>query len=85
MPLLPTQEDLIDTLRQGYGLSRQEIARIFNAPRHPKTLRDEFAAAALPAACTFAQQYRPDTPDETIARAAYKMADAMLAARTEEI
>ena len=45
------------------------------------TLRDYFAAKALPSAAEFWTKKNPDVPYDFIAQVAYRMADAMLRVR----
>lgn len=49
-----------------------------------KTLRDEFALAALPKAMSYTGRATPGTENET-AKCAYAIADAMLKTRQKEI
>lgn len=65
----------------GIPVFQQDVAHFQNQ----KTLRDEFAMAALTGILTIEATYhaamKESDPDGTVAEGAYKLADAMLAAR----
>ncbi len=59
-----------------------EVAGCYQAPVEPvKTLRDEFAMAALTGFCADPSNHELFAGMSDVARASYEMADAMMAAR----
>ena len=75
----PTRKEMIDHLREHYGLTINEVMQFLNLPLHPLTLRDDFAKAALQgliAGC-FSGSNSGFTVEGNVV-AAYEYADEML-------
>lgn len=75
----PSRKEMIDHLREHYGLTINEVMQFLNLPLHPHTLRDDFAKAALQgliAGC-YAGNNSGFTVEGNVV-AAYEYADAML-------
>lgn len=76
----PSKVEVIELVRQHYGLSLPQAVRLMNTPLHPHELRDDFAGRAMTTLIT--QMSNPHPKD--VAEWAYDYADAMLAARIKE-
>lgn len=76
----PSRKEMLEHLRNHYGLTLSETMDIVNIPLHPNTMRDDFAKAALQG-IVFAQIPGDEAPSAGIARYAYELADAMLKER----
>lgn len=76
---VPSRKEMIEHLREHYGLTINEVMQFLNLPLHPLTLRDDFAKAALQgliAGC-FAGNNAGFTVEGNVV-AAYEYADEML-------
>lgn len=71
---MPTPLDAAKVVADHFGVTVHEAIGVMRTPLHPKTLRDEFAAAAW-------QMQDPTYPRSARAGWAYEDADALLAAR----
>jgi len=79
MKRILSKSEVIDHLAEHFGLTLAEVLAVLNSPNHPSGLRDDFAKAALPG-CVEKFRYPENAAEE-----AYKIADAMLAARVSEV
>lgn len=88
----PTLREVIDHVREHYGLSMEETIALLRTPLHPTGLRDEFAGRALQGICSgpghfdrlvAAASENMVSPQVAVASAAYSLADAMLTERGE--
>ena len=43
----PTQREIIEHVREQFGISAMDVLSIMKTPTHPKELRDEFAVTAM--------------------------------------
>jgi hypothetical protein len=77
----PTKREVIQHIREHYGLSFQDVTSILNSPTHPAGMRDEFAARAVQG--LLASPVQPQSGPDMYARDAYKIADAMLQERVK--
>lgn len=85
--MLPTQKEIIEHVRDHFGISGKQVLQIMQAPTHPSELRDEFAAKSITAMLApnpVTGQFAQESDFEQCAVLAYKMADAMLKARSEK-
>ncbi len=76
----PSRKEMLEHLRNHYGLTLSETMDVVNIPLHPISMRDEFAKAALQG-IVFTQIPGDEAPSAGIARYAYELADAMLKER----
>lgn len=77
----PTQREVLDHVRERFGLSLTEALEVMKTPVHPAGLRDEFAMAAM-SGMLANQSLRGSYPQ--VAKSAYTAADAMLEERIKE-
>jgi hypothetical protein len=71
---MTSRKEMIEHLREHYGLTLNETMEFLNLPLHPASLRDDFAKAALIGLCSMG-----DTVSN--AQRAYEIADTMLEER----
>lgn len=76
-----TRLEVVNHVREHFGLSMAETAALLRMPEHPRELRDEFAMAALPGLLGQCDWESPLCTVKVIANDAYHLADAMLEAR----
>lgn len=75
----PTIKDVVDLIRDRYGLSMSEALELLRTPIHPRELRDEFAMRALTGIVSNPESGCNSTSD--LAHYAYQCADSMLKER----
>ena len=80
----PTQREIIEHVREHFGISAIDVLSIMKTPTHPKELRDEFAAKAMQVDYKLTKNYSEPYWRIGVSLDAYKMADAMLKARSME-
>jgi hypothetical protein len=83
----PSKTEVIEHLREHYGLSLAQVVRIMNSPTHPHELRDTFAGQALQGLLADPKPFVEEdgkTLAESYAEVAYVYADAMLAERVKK-
>lgn len=73
------RKEVINHVREHFGLTLGEVIGLLRVPTHPRELRDEFAMAAITG--TLPGAAVDDARVKEYAQWAYKMADAMLEAR----
>lgn len=77
--MTPTIREVIDLVRDRYGLTMAETLKILKTPLHPLELRDQFAGQAL-AGVTANPDTGCNSPSD-FAHWSYRCADAMLKER----
>lgn len=83
----PNRTEMLQHLREHYGLTISEVMQFVNIPIHPFEMRDDFARAALTGiiSTSAAPYFGIDSScAERIAKNAYNIADAMLEARIKK-
>lgn len=83
----PTQKEIIGHIKEHFGISGEQVLQIMRTPTHPYDLRDRFAMMTIssvlaPNPVTGRSALVGDF--EACSITAYKMADAMLEARSVE-
>ena len=82
----PTQREIIEHVREHFGISGKQVVQIMRTPEHPEELRDEFAMIAM-ASLTPIYWAALDVYESASAlikcqcESAYEYADAMLKER----
>ncbi len=81
----PTQKEIIEHAREHFGISGKQVVQIMRIPTHPDELRDKFAMMTISSVLApnpVTGQFALVSDFEACAITAYKMADAMLKARS---
>lgn len=84
MRQLPKTLDVVNLIREHYGLSMQEVLDVIHTPLHPRELRDEFAMQALNGIMACFHEFKGAGDKASRCRLAYAYADAMLEARAKK-
>jgi hypothetical protein len=78
------RKEIFDHVREKYNLTLNEFRELINLPEHPHELRDDFAKVALQGILSTSHGpyfFKDPYVEPIIAENAYRLADAMLAAR----
>ena len=83
----PTQKEIIEHVKEHFGISGKQVLQIMKTPTHPDDLRDKFAMMSISSVLAvhpITGQVALVSDFDACAEVAYKMADAMLKARSME-